>query len=82
PIELPALVTVKLLIHPLIVFGILQLVGGFDPVWVATDLLNLSLLSSLPPVHFARGVGLAAISRFGPLRRFVMREGLLGAPGL
>ncbi len=48
----------------------------------ATDLLNLSLLSRLPPVHFARGVGLAAISRIGPLRRFVMREGLLGAPGL
>jgi len=48
----------------------------------ATDLLNFSLLSPAPPVHLARGLGLAAISRIGPLRRFVMREGLMGAPGL
>ncbi|GLK68227.1 UbiH/UbiF family hydroxylase [Hansschlegelia plantiphila] len=46
----------------------------------ATDLLNRSLLSSLTPVHAARGFGLAALSRIGPLRRFVMREGLAGGP--
>lgn len=42
----------------------------------ATDLLNRSLLTDFAPFHAARGVGLAAISRIGPLRRFVMREGL------
>ncbi|MFC3692964.1 UbiH/UbiF family hydroxylase [Chenggangzhangella methanolivorans] len=46
----------------------------------ATDLLNRSLLTEFAPLHAARGLGLAAISRVGPLRRFVMREGLLGGP--
>ncbi|HVI29334.1 AEC family transporter [Hansschlegelia sp.] len=45
PLELPALVAVKLLVHPAIAFGILHLVGGFDPVWVATAVL----MASLPP---------------------------------
>lgn len=44
----------------------------------ATDLLNRSLLTDLAPLHAARGLGLAALSRIGPLRRFVMREGLTG----
>lgn len=44
----------------------------------ATDLLNRSLMSSFAPVHAARGFGLAAVSRIGPLRRLVMREGLVG----
>lgn len=48
----------------------------------ATDLLNRSLLTDFLPVQAARGLGLAAISRIGPLRRFVMREGLVGGPAL
>lgn len=40
------------------------------------DLLNRSLLSTLPPVHFARGLGLLGLRSFGPLRRLVMREGV------
>lgn len=48
----------------------------------ATDLLNRSLLTDFAPFHAARGLGLAAISRIGPLRRFVMREGLAGGPRL
>lgn len=46
----------------------------------AADLLNKSLMSDLLPVQAARRLGLAAISRLGPLRRFVMREGLAGGP--
>jgi 2-octaprenyl-6-methoxyphenol hydroxylase len=42
----------------------------------ATDLLNLSLTSSFPALHAARGLSLAALSAIGPLRRLVMREGV------
>jgi 2-octaprenyl-6-methoxyphenol hydroxylase len=38
--------------------------------------LNQALLSRAPPVAFARGAGLAALGAIGPLRRFVMREGV------
>jgi 2-octaprenyl-6-methoxyphenol hydroxylase len=43
---------------------------------VAVDLLNRSLLSDFLPVQGARGLGLYAIDRIGPLRRMVMREGV------
>jgi 2-octaprenyl-6-methoxyphenol hydroxylase len=43
---------------------------------VAVDLLNRSLLSDFLPVQGARGLGLYAIDRIGPLRRIVMREGV------
>ncbi len=42
----------------------------------AVDALNRSLLSDMLPVDFARGLGLLALERIGPLRRFVMRQGL------
>ncbi|GLK75624.1 2-octaprenyl-6-methoxyphenyl hydroxylase [Methylopila jiangsuensis] len=45
---------------------------------LATDLLNRSLLSVAPPVHLARGIGLTALAAIGPLRRFVMRQGVGG----
>lgn len=40
------------------------------------DILNRSLLSSLLPVHLARGLGLHALNTLVPLRRIVIREGL------
>ncbi|MGL5138334.1 MAG: FAD-dependent monooxygenase, partial [Beijerinckiaceae bacterium] len=40
------------------------------------DLFNRSLLSDLPPVAAARGLGLAALNLFGPLRRAAMRAGM------
>ena len=40
------------------------------------DGLNRALLAGFAPVDFARGAGLAALGALGPLRRFVMREGL------
>lgn len=52
---------------------------------LAVDLLNRSLLSGFLPASAARGLGLYATTRFGPLRRFMMREGLtpsIGAPRL
>jgi 2-octaprenyl-6-methoxyphenol hydroxylase len=46
---------------------------------LAVDLLNRSLLTDLLPVQGARGLGLYALQKLGPLRRMVMREGV--APG-
>jgi len=43
---------------------------------IAVDLLNRSLLTDLLPVQGARGLGLYALDRVGPLRRAVMREGV------
>jgi 2-octaprenyl-6-methoxyphenol hydroxylase len=51
----------------------------------AVDLLNRSLLTDLLPVDALRGLGLLAMTQLGPLRRLVMREGVLprlGAPEL
>jgi 2-octaprenyl-6-methoxyphenol hydroxylase len=42
----------------------------------AVDGLNRSLIANLPPLDAARGFGLAALSAIGPLRRFVMRQGI------
>lgn len=42
----------------------------------AVDALNRSLLADMLPVDLARGVGLLALDKIGPLRRFVMRQGL------
>lgn len=44
-------------------------------VWTI-DLMNRSLLSEFPPIHFARGFGLAALKVIAPLRHLVMREGV------
>ncbi|RAI44297.1 UbiH/UbiF family hydroxylase [Rhodoplanes roseus] len=46
---------------------------------LAVDLLNRSLLSDLLPVQGVRGAGLWLLSRLGPLRRAVMREGVAPA---
>ncbi len=47
PADVAILVFVKLLIHPLIAWVALSLVGGFDPVWVYTAILMASLPSAL-----------------------------------
>jgi malonate transporter and related proteins len=43
--ELPMLIAVKLAVHPVIAYGLLTWVGGFEPVWVYTGVL----MASLPP---------------------------------
>jgi malonate transporter len=45
PWELPAVIGIKLVLHPLIVFGLMLVAGPFPPVWAATAVL----LASLPP---------------------------------
>jgi malonate transporter and related proteins len=45
PWEVPAVIAVKLLIHPLIVFGLMLLMGPFPQPWAATAIL----MASLPP---------------------------------
>jgi len=51
----------------------------------AVDGLNRALLADLVPADFLRGAGLLTLGMVGPLRRFLMREGVLpriGAPRL
>ncbi len=43
--EIPVVLTLKLLVHPVLVFVLLSLVGGFDRVWMLTALL----MACLPP---------------------------------
>jgi 2-octaprenyl-6-methoxyphenol hydroxylase len=42
----------------------------------AVDLLNRSLLSPLLPVHLLRGFGLHVLNNVGPLRRYLVQEGV------
>ena len=44
----------------------------------AVDALNRSLLAGFLPVDAARVLGLTMLGSFGPLRRFVMRQGMGG----
>ncbi len=43
--ELPVLIAIKLILHPLIAFLILTWVGGFEPIWIYTGVM----MASLPP---------------------------------
>lgn len=45
PMELPAVLVVKLLVHPVLIYLLLLWIGGFDPIWVATAVL----MACLPP---------------------------------
>jgi 2-octaprenyl-6-methoxyphenol hydroxylase len=44
---------------------------------IAVDILNRSLLSDFLPVQALRGVGLHLLGNIGPLRRAIMREGVM-----
>ncbi|EFO30018.1 putative malonate transporter [Roseibium sp. TrichSKD4] len=45
PMELPAVLVVKLLVHPVLIYLLLLWIGGFEPIWVATAVL----MACLPP---------------------------------
>ncbi|MGE0340123.1 MAG: AEC family transporter [Xanthobacteraceae bacterium] len=45
PREVPALIAIKLLLHPLLIWALLVALGGFSPTWVYTAVL----MASLPP---------------------------------
>lgn len=44
---------------------------------LAVDLLNRSLLSGFLPIQGLRGIGMHVLNTFGPLRRAIMREGVM-----
>ena len=46
---------------------------------IAIDILNRSLLTDFFPAHGARGLSLYLVDRIGPLRRALMREGVMPA---
>jgi 2-octaprenyl-6-methoxyphenol hydroxylase len=46
---------------------------------LAVDVLNRSLLADFMPMHGARGLSLYLVDRIGPLRRALMREGIMPA---
>jgi 2-octaprenyl-6-methoxyphenol hydroxylase len=46
---------------------------------IAIDLLNRSLLTDFLPVQGIRGLSLFLVDRIGPLRRVLMREGVMPA---
>ncbi len=45
PADVPVLIAIKLIVHPLIVYWLLNWIGGFDRVWVGTAVL----VAALPP---------------------------------
>ena len=45
PWEVPGVITIKLIVHPLIIYGLMIAFGPFTPEWAATALL----MASLPP---------------------------------
>ncbi|WP_150525841.1 AEC family transporter [Roseibium sediminis] len=45
PFELPAVLVVKLIVHPVLIYMLLIWIGGFDPIWIATAVL----MACLPP---------------------------------
>jgi predicted permease len=47
PLDVVVFILVKLLIHPLIAWVILSLIGGFDPLWVYTAVLMAALPTAL-----------------------------------
>jgi predicted permease len=54
PWEIPFLISVKLIVHPLLVYLLLWLLGPFDPIWVNTAVLMAALPPALNVFVFAR----------------------------
>ena len=54
PPELPALIGIKLIVHPLIVYLLLSWVGDFDPVWVHAAVLMAALPPATDVIGYAR----------------------------
>ena len=52
--ELPLLLGVKLIVHPLIVYLLLTWVGGFDRIWVQTAVLMAALPTSADVLMLAK----------------------------
>ena len=51
--EAPPLVFIKLVVHPLVVWGLLSIIGDFDPAWVYAAVLMAALPPALTSFVFA-----------------------------
>lgn len=54
PVEVPFLVLIKLVLHPVLVLLILPLIGDFDDLWLSTAVLMAALPPALTAYVFAR----------------------------
>jgi malonate transporter len=54
PREVPTLIAIKLLLHPLLIWLLLATLGGFSPVWVYTAVLMAALPTALNAFVMAR----------------------------
>lgn len=54
PTEVPLLVIIKLVLHPILVLAILPLLGQFDDLWLSTAVLMAALPPALTAYVFAR----------------------------
>lgn len=54
PWEVPPIVAVKLVVHPILVLALLPLFGSFDPRWINTAVLMAALPPALTAYVFAR----------------------------
>jgi predicted permease len=54
PLDVPILVAIKLIVHPVILFLLLSALGITDPVWIGTALLMAALPPALNVFVFAR----------------------------
>lgn len=54
PREVPLLIAIKLLLHPLLIWLLLAMLGGFNPVWVYTAVLMAALPTALNAFVMAR----------------------------
>lgn len=54
PVEVPVLVVIKLVVHPILVLLILPLLGDFDELWLATAALMAALPPAVTAYVFAR----------------------------
>jgi predicted permease len=57
PMEVPWLIVVKLIVHPLLVLLLLPMFGTFSPTWVGTAVLLAALPPALTAYVFARQYG-------------------------
>ena len=60
PRELPFLVIIKLIIHPVIMVAVMIFIGKFDPIWVYTAILMASLPSAANAYVMAQEYGVYA----------------------
>jgi predicted permease len=54
PLDVPVLIAIKLIVHPLILFVLLSALQISDPVWIGTALLMAALPPALNVFVFAR----------------------------